>query len=79
MENLPTSSIGLIAFIIIAFGGMLKYIADKGGKNTDTFMTYIQKKNENLERTSKNFTDTIEKMQADHQQFMRELINNRKK
>lgn len=82
MENLPTTTIGLIAFIVVAFGVMLRQIVL-------TFMSYIKTKNDNLERTSKNFADAVKTMHEDHQEAiasivlehrtdMKELISKRK-
>jgi len=59
--NLPTTAISLIGFIIIAFGWALKYIIDSNRRTIETFMTYIEKKNGNLERVTKEFTELIAK------------------
>ena len=81
MTDLPTTSIGLIAFIVVAFGFAVKYLADQNrrsleilGKqnteNTQIFMTYIEKKNGNLERTSKLFTEAMEDQAMRHKDAM---------
>ena len=39
-------------------------------QQTDTFMTYIEKKNNNLERTSKLFTEAMEDQGMRHRDSM---------
>ena len=70
MEQLPTTSIGLIAFIIVAAGVALRYLADQNRKTTETFMTYIQTKNHNLERATQLFTKTMEEQAERHREAM---------
>jgi hypothetical protein len=59
MESLPTTSIGLVGFIVIAFIGSQGWIIRY-------FMTYIQKKNANLERVSENFAKTMKDITETH-------------
>lgn len=51
--DLPATAIGLIAFIASGGGLLLWRVIGK-------FMTYIETKNNNLERTAKHFTETLE-------------------
>ena len=48
--DLPTTAIGLIAFVIVAAGYAL-------WKVVTTFMTYIEKKNNNLEKATTLFVE----------------------
>lgn len=64
--DLPTTAIGLIAFILVGTGLLIYRVVQ-------TFMTYIEKKNGNLERATVSFLDSAEKknkqfeiMLADH-------------
>ena len=50
--DLPTTAIGLIAFIASGGGILLWRVIGK-------FMTYIEIKNKNLERTAEHFTETL--------------------
>lgn len=59
MENLPTTVVGLIAFIC---AGSLCGMAWQAR----FFMTYIQKKNANLERTTQAFMDHLERQRERH-------------
>lgn len=76
MDNLPTTSIGLIALTIIAAGGLVWRILQQTAKtNTEhlktnaeqqkMFMTYIETKNHNLERATDNFIESSEKIQSE--------------
>lgn len=68
--DLPTTSIGLIAFIVLSLGWAIKYQADQNRKSTEAFMTYIEKKNGNLERATKLFTETMEDQAMRHKDAM---------
>lgn len=57
MTDLPTTAIGLIAFVV---GGAGWLIFRMSNQQTQTFMTYIEKKNGNLEKAQKLFIETIE-------------------
>lgn len=81
VTDLPTTAIGLIAFIVGMAGWLIWRMSNK---QTETFMTYIEKKNNNLERTTKDFTDKMEerdrrfddillKHDERHQQMMDDL------
>lgn len=65
--DLPTTAIGLIAFTV-AGAGWLIYRMSK--QQTDTFMTYIEKKNGNLERATKLFTEAMEEQATRHKDAM---------
>lgn len=57
MNDLPTTAIGLIAFIVMGAGWLIYRMSNQ---QTQTFMTYIEKKNGNLERTTIHFTEAME-------------------
>jgi iron uptake system EfeUOB component EfeO/EfeM len=61
--DLPTTAIGLIAFIVAGAGYLLWRITKT---QTETFMTYIEKKNGNLERATKLFTEAMEAQELRH-------------
>lgn len=65
--DLPTTAIGLIAFVI-GGSGWLIYRMSK--QQTETFMTYIEKKNGNLERATKLFTEAMEEQGERHKAAM---------
>lgn len=71
--ELPTTTIGLIAFIIAAAGWLIWKLNQNNTSTVTTFMTYIEKKNGNLERATAAFLESTEKknkqfeiMLADH-------------
>lgn len=74
MTELPTTAIGLIAFILAGAGGLLWRLsvvkANESLKTVETFMTYIEKKNGNLERATKLFTETMEEQGTRHKDAM---------
>lgn len=74
MPELPTTSIGLIAFIVVAFGYALKYVTDQNRKTIDTFMTYIKEKNGNLERVSKEFSVRMDEVTEKHLAAMEKFL-----
>ena len=59
--ELPTTTIGLIAFLVLCAGIAIKYLADQNKNTVKTFMEYIQTKNGNYERSSLKFAETMEK------------------
>lgn len=67
LSDLPTTGVGLIAFTV-AGAGWLIYRMSK--QQTDTFMTYIEKKNGNLERATKLFTEVMEEQAMRHKDAM---------
>lgn len=88
--DLPTTAIGLIAFILVGFGVAIKYLADQNKKNVEhltahntntieTFMTYIKEKNANLERVSKDFSERMDTVIDKHQQAMQMAITHSRK
>ena len=70
MENLPTNTTGLIAFLVVTFIGAIVWMMRY-------FIDYIQKKNGNLERVSETFAKTMEnvilKHNADRVEWMQKL------
>ena len=73
--DLPTTAIGLIAFIFIGSGYLIWRIVQ-------TFMTYIEKKNHNLERATEKFIEASEKknkqfetMLADHDKRHNDMMD----
>lgn len=54
MEQLPTTAIGLIGFVVIGAGALVWRVITK-------FMTYIETKNHNLERATDKFIETTER------------------
>ena len=54
---IPDTTIGLVAFITLAYLSTTIWLISY-------FMTYIQKKNANLERTSENFAKHLNEMTA---------------
>lgn len=75
MDELPTTIIGLIAFIMLGFGYAIKYLSDQNKNTIDTFMTYIKTKNGNYERSAAKFADTMEKVAKEHKESIDELIS----
>ena len=61
MESVPYTVIGLIAAIFAGFFALIRYIMTKQEKITNSFLTYIETKNGNLERVADNFARTTEK------------------
>lgn len=55
--ELPNSVIGLVGFLTVTYVGSIAWLIKY-------FMTYIQKKNANLERTSQNFIDHLKHLEA---------------
>jgi len=51
----------LIGGVFTGFFGLVKFIMVKQQKLTDTFLTYIQVKNGNLERVAENFSKHVER------------------
>lgn len=74
MTELPSTAIGLIAFIIAGAGALLWRMASKNSdannETVKTFMTYIEKKNGNLERATQLFTANIEEQAMRHKDAM---------
>src|SRR6185312_16796683 len=72
--DLPTSAIGLIAFMVTSFGVLLWRISVQNEKANEetikTFMTYIEKKNGNLERATKLFVENVEEQATHHRDAM---------
>lgn len=84
MDSLPTTAIGLIAFVILTLGVAIKYMADQNTKTTVTFMTYIEKKNgiverlgdkfiEQSDKANKQFQVMLEDHDARHKQMMDDM------
>jgi hypothetical protein len=61
MNDLPTTAIGLIAFIVAGAGWLIFRL---NNQTILTFMTYIEKKNGNLERTAELFVQKSEEQQV---------------
>lgn len=63
-SDLPTTAIGLIAFVVAGAAYLFVRTANEARKTNNeqllTFMTYIEKKNGNLERTTNKFMETLE-------------------
>lgn len=63
LGTLPTNVVELIAFLTVAYlggmGWMVRYFLNAQRTQTRTYMDYIQNKNGNLERVTKNFTDAM--------------------
>lgn len=74
MSELPTTAIGLIAFIASGAGVLLWRLsvvkANESQKTVETFMTYIEKKNGNLERATQLFTAAMEEQGERHKEAM---------
>ena len=66
MDQLPNTVIGLVAFLISGSGYLL-------WRMQNTFMTYIEKKNGNLERATIAFIAAIEEQANRHKQMMDEF------
>lgn len=77
MTDLPTTAIGLIAFIVTGAGALLWKMASinkaENQKTVETFMTYIEKKNGNLERATHLFTEAMEEQGIRHKDAMVDL------
>lgn len=69
-EQLPTTVIGLVAFMFIVAMLAVFWVIRNNNKTITTFMTYIEKKNGNLERATKLFTETIEEQAMRHRDAM---------
>lgn len=63
MENLPTTTIGLIAFIAGGAGWLVLHINKQNTEQIDEtikqFMSYVETKNGHNERISKEFSETV--------------------
>lgn len=58
--ELPTTIIGLIAFLFVGFGYFIWRMSKSNSDIIQVFMLYIEKKNNNLEKTTVHFTDTLQ-------------------
>lgn len=60
MEQIPTTTIGLIAAIFVGFFALIRYVMNKQGKTVDTFLDYIQQKNGHMERIATQFSEKVD-------------------
>jgi hypothetical protein len=62
--ELPTTVIGLIAFVVAGAGALLWRFSSNSGKannkTIETFMTYIETRNHSLEKTTDKFLEKME-------------------
>ena len=63
IESLPTTIVGLLAFIFMGSGYIIWRIQKQ-------FLSYIQLKNGNLERATQLFVDTVEEQAVRHRDAM---------
>lgn len=77
MPDLPNTSIGLIAFVIVIAGGLIYKIyrenAAANQKTVDTFMEYITKKNGIVERLADKFEKTLTDHDYRHKEMMDDM------
>lgn len=59
MEQIPTTTIGLIAVIFIGFFALVRYVTNKQGETVGSFLDYIQKKNGHMERIAEQFSEKV--------------------
>jgi sensor c-di-GMP phosphodiesterase-like protein len=82
VAQLPSTAIGLIAFIVsgtaILIWRIYRTNISATNKHTDTFMTYIEKKNNNLERTTKEFAESMERITREHAETVRAMLAERR-
>jgi len=57
VNDLPTTAVGLVAFIVAVSGYLLWQMSKH---QTKTFMTYIETRNHSLEKTTDKFIATLE-------------------
>lgn len=80
--DLPTTAIGLIAFILMGTGWLIYRMVQANANTVTTFMTYIEKKNGNLERATAAFLASaeiknkqFEVMLADHDKRHQQMMD----
>lgn len=82
-QNLPTTVIGLVAFIALAnISGMiwmLRYFLTAQRKQTETYMNYIQTKNGHLEKARDSFGEMLSEQSERHNKILSEQSDRHEK
>lgn len=63
MTDLPSTVVGLIAFIILVLVGVITLLIKQQRDASAAFLTYIEKKNGIVEKLGDKFTESVDRQQ----------------